>query len=1014
MNSRLWAGGSDSESDSDSSDSSDSAPAAAAAATATARGARRWAEASSDEEDEVEQKRTVRSATDKKYDLVKSKIKVLVTHMKTTDFSTVTSDYEEMIRILEKLKVPPQEDGTPDAPAMFVKAICNLETYVEEHFAAQKEAKAAGNKGALTESKARAFNTLRAKVRKGNKIFETKINSYKEHPSEFESESEEELAKGSDNSDSESAASSGSSSSSSSSSSGSSSGSGSDSDSDSDSNSGSGSDSDTYSSGSNSGSEGEADADVARERKMLRWLITPEAKAKRDAKGKLDKDKIAEDKKEGKKPRPSKAGKSTGREVESSGRDKEPDEYDAEELVKKVTEIAQSRGRRGFDRKTYVEKMMTMMLHAEKQGPRHVLYIYASMVSADFDNTGSVHNAMNMILWNAALDKVNNMLPLLIASYKDLRDKGMTFKQIEALDDDENSDPTNHKRQQDLFIAVAEKLDDELYKALQFISDVYGTEYQEILANSSKFLVLLKRMFHFFEDTQQEQALGAVSLRLMEQMYYKPDILNKAVYDSIHHTAPEAEKPSWVWPENSTGFMATLCKYVHATGNVHSQRRALLCQVFHLALHDHFQKARDLLHLTNLEEKSRESDINMQILYNRCLAQMGLCAFRLGKVQDAHNCLMDVCMHGKNRELLAQGLSFSRFQDRTPEQERAERLRQLPYHMHINLEVLDSAHHLCAMLLEVPNLALQAIDPTSKRGIISKVLRRALDHHDKQVFVGPPENNKEAVVSAAKALQKGDWTSACEAVDDLKLWDHIDVGNPSNGQKVKEMIKEKMKTEALRTYLFAYMSIYDAFHLGQLVSMFDLPEKQVHSVVSKMMMKEEITAFWDESSKYLLMQHVEPTPLQRLALSLADRAAQSVENNERLVDHKMGGYGFQEQKGGGKGGRWEGGDRGKGRFGKGGAGLPTAFDGGKGKGKGRFGKSARPAQNRGWENARAGAISGRAQAGWGDRRQNDAAPKCLRGPGEVLAIGPFLTRCALLLRAAALPSSASGVLRWGV
>merc|ERR1719388_606080 len=109
------------------------------------------------------------------------------------------------------------------------------------------------------------------------------------------------------------------------------------------------------------------------------------------------------------------------------------------------------------------------------------------------------------------------------------------------------------------------------------------------------------------------------------------------------------------------------------------------------------------------------------------------------------------------------------------------------------------------------------------------------------------------------------------------------------------MVKERIQTEALRTYLFAYASIYDAFHLDQLVGMFGLDSKLVHSIVSKMMIREEITAFWDESSKYVLMQHSEPTPLQRLALTLADRGAQALESNERLVDQKAGGYGFKQQ-----------------------------------------------------------------------------------------------------------------------
>lgn len=237
------------------------------------------------------------------------------------------------------------------------------------------------------------------------------------------------------------------------------------------------------------------------------------------------------------------------------------------------------------------------------------------------------------------------------------------------------------------------------------------------------------------------------------------------------------------------------------------------------------------------------------------------------------------------------------------------------------------------------------------------------------MFQGPPENAKEAVVSAAKSLQRGDWLNACSALEDLKIWDHIDPCHPENGKKVKQMIKEKIKTEALRTYLFAYASIYDAFQLHQLAEMFDLPSKTVHSVISKMMIKEEITAFWDESSKFVLVQHVEPSPLQRLALTLAERGAQAVEMNERLVNQKTGDYSFKQQgPAQGGGGRWDQGGPGGGRrYGKGGGSAP--MDDGKGrKGKGR-GKAmtSGPPRNRGWENARAGALRSGGQRGWSTR-----------------------------------------------
>jgi translation initiation factor 3 subunit C len=926
----------------------------------------RWAEESSSEE-EVEQKRVVRSHTDKRYDQLIERIKQLSNHLKIDDFSSLISDYEAIIKMLDKLKTIVEQDGGP--PSQFVKAICSLEEYVDKTHADLQEKKQ--NKGEkLTESKQKAFNTLRAKVRKGNRAFQDHIERFKENPQEFESEAESEEGKDED-SDSDSdagpaAKSSDSDSDSSSSDSDSDSDSGSSDSSDSDSDSKSGSDS--ASSKSDGSSDAGGDAEAALEKKMLRWVITPDLQKKRD-KEKEDKDAAKRSKKDDKDDKKNKKRGGLKRGSRHQERDageaqkSNKEDFTAEEIMKKVSEIAQSRGKRGFDRNVYFDKLRGWLTHAQKHGPLEQLYIHSEMVAADFDGTGGTLDHMKIERWNEAIDKIQVMLPLLVESYRQ-RDDGAEDKP-EA--DEGAEELWSLKTQQERFVASAEKLDKELYKALQFTVDVYGDEYQQILANSSKFMVLLKRMFKFFEETKQAGPLGVVASRLLEHLYYKPDLLNAAVYDAIRHSLPEEEHADWMWPEDSRPLMAKLCHCVfvraQATDELQQldqpklQTRASLAQAFHLALHDHFQEARDLLHLGNLAEKSVEHDVHTAILYNRTLAQMGLCAFRMGKIQDAHNCLMDVCMHNKARELLAQGLVFSKNIEKTQEQERAERERQLPYHMHINLEVLESAHHICAMLLEIPNMAMESIVPTSKR-VISRVLRRALESQEKQVFAGPPENAKEAVVSAARALQKGDWVIACSMLEDLKLWEHIDLGHPENGAKIKDMIKEKIKIEALRTYLFSYASIYDAFHIEQLVGMFGLDEKIVHSVVSKMMIKEEITAFWDESSKYVLVQHVEPSPLQRLSLLLADRAALCVQHNEQLVDQKthcgygLNGRNLQDLQSGapGKGGKGA----------RNSQGMPGK--GGKGSSKGKSSMS-RPVGNRGWENARAGALRS-AQRGW--------------------------------------------------
>jgi translation initiation factor 3 subunit C len=971
---RLW-GGDDSSNESSSSDSESEDEKPQMQAADQGKKARVvWAEETSSDE-EVTTKRKVVSHADKRFDQMKDAIKLMNNHQKVNDFAQIITDYESIMKMIDKMHNQISQDGGP--PNFFIKACAGLELYCEKMHAEHVENKA-NNGQRLPKNKQTAFNTLRAKVRKGNAgPYQDQIEQCKEDPSLFKEAEQEDEDSASNSSDDSSA-----------SDNNSSSASGSDSDSDSDSNSDSDS-SDSGSSGSDSSSDSDSleensfksgtdsdsddDEESAREKKMLRWLITPEQQGKRDEKERIKKESQVKDKE--KKPRTAKQSSKAATD-DKEVKTKEKEEFTPEQLKSKVQEIMQMRGRRQYVKKEYFEKLQLLEEHAVKQGPRAQLYILTAMISADFDNTGSLFEAMKIGLWLEAYDKVCKMLPLMIESHQNQQDGTGEIPEDEE-------DPRNHTRLQELWVSFVEKLDDELYKALQLTLDVYGSEYQEILANSSKFMILLKRVHRYFEDTKQLEPLGVISLRLMEQLYYKHDVLNSAVFESIAHQMPEDQKEEWVWPADSKVLMRNLARNVFPNGKPlrprteatdeadgaapvqnRLHRRASLCQAYHLALHNHFHAARDLLQLGNLHENAMDSDIHTQILFNRVLAQMGLSAFRLGRIQEAHTFLMDVCMHNKARELLAQGLSYSKNMDRTPEQERAEKLRQLPYHMHVNLEVLESAHRICAMLLEVPNLAMQSIDPTNKR-VISRVLRRALEDYEKKVFVGPPEDAKEAIVYAAKALQRGDWQTAVSSLEDtriMKIWDHIDPANPENGQKIKATIKERIQTEALRTYLFAYASIYDAFHLDQLVSMFGLEPHLTHSIVSKMMIKEEITAFWDESSKYLLMQHSEPTHLQRLALHLSDRCAQAVDNNEKMVDNKSGGYGLanrqqgQQQQGAVAGG--------KGRFGKGGGMAPNDSKGSKGKGRGKGLATARPAQNRGWENARAGALRGNAQRGW--------------------------------------------------
>ena len=110
---------------------------------------------------------------------------------------------------------------------------------------------------------------------------------------------------------------------------------------------------------------------------------------------------------------------------------------------------------------------------------------------------------------------------------------------------------------------------------------------------------------------------------------------------------------------NSREEMARLCNYIYKRDQTERIRtRAMLCQTYHHAIHDRWTEARDLMLMSHLQESIQYSDIPTQVLYNRTMVQLGLCAFRHGIIKNAHNCLVELQVTNRVRELLAQVKDF--------------------------------------------------------------------------------------------------------------------------------------------------------------------------------------------------------------------------------------------------------------------------------------------------------------------------------------------------------------------
>ncbi|KAK0455109.1 eukaryotic translation initiation factor 3 subunit 8 N-terminus-domain-containing protein [Armillaria borealis] len=431
-------------------------------------------------------------------------------------------------------------------------------------------------------------------------------------------------------------------------------------------------------------------------------------------------------------------------------------------------------------------------------------------------------------------------------------------------------------------ISFVDRLDDEFTKSLQNI-DPHGPEYVDRLKDEKVLYYTICRAEAFYEKTNQEEPLGRVIMRRLEHIYSKPDPVVQALEASIDTSDI---KPKMNLLQGTTSLLIhQLCVYLYGAGNSLLRTRAMLSHIYHHALHNDFHTARDMLLMSHLQESIHSADVATQILYNRTVVQLGLCAFRCGLIKEAQSTLQDIFTTQRVKELLAQGVHQQRFQVLTPEQEKAEKQRQLPFHMHINTELLEAAFLVSSMLVEIPLLA--SIDSEElKRKAISKPFRRLLDFADRQVFTGPPESTRDHIMQASKALQDGEWERCRDLIQSIKIWSLM-----PESASVKEMLAKRIQEQGLRTFLFTYSAHYTTLSLSLLARTFSLPLRTVTSIVSKMIWTEELSASLDQSGGVVVLHRVEVSRAQQLALVITDKVNAMVEQNEKTLDIKMGGSG---------------------------------------------------------------------------------------------------------------------------
>lgn len=859
MNSRFFKAVSDSETESSEGETEQTAQRAGLAAGASAY---------SFSDDEEETKRQVRSAKDKHSDQLLELIKSIRNKKKVKDFTKILPDFEELTRKYAKVKTVLDKETDGKTPRFLVKCLVELEDFVEQCWEDRERRKN------MNKNNSKSMSSLRQKLRKYNKTIQSEIDEYRESPDaddggESPDERHEADSDGKD-SDDESI------------------------------------DSIDFvrpSAGAAAAKPEElaagippkaaADADADGDDSDIDWGSSDDSSlssdddkyegnlAARFLKRQDDKDDKDATVKRPKKTKPEKARDKTrkpeddddkgwesvrGGPVSGSERPKmfaKESEINHANVLKKLVEVLAMRGKKRADRSDQTD-MLLELLNITRQyelGPAIEIRIILGLISTLIEYNPSVLEHIKIGVWEELLKYLNILIDILQAN------PDVTVN--ETIDEEDENYATSPYRMNGSPVSLAERMDAEFLRLLQS-SDAHTPEYVERLKYEKPVCKVIDRLLEYYEsDMKRTQSadLCRVYLLKIDHLYYKFD-----------HTSADT--------------MSKLCRYIYANDTTQrATTQAILSHIYYLSLHDCYFEARDLMLMSHLQGNISKADIPLQVMYNRALVQLGLCAFRKGSISDAHAALLDIQIMGKARELLAQGLPL-RHQERTAEQERLERRRQIPFHKHINLDLLECVYLVSSMLLEIPDVAANEFSVRKK--MISRLFYNQLRKSEEQPLVGLPETTREHVVAASKAMRIGNWKLCRDLIINekvsMKVWNLF-----HRPDSVRSMLEGKIREGSLRAYLFTYSNVYDSISIAVLAKMFDLDRSTVHSIVSKMIINEELMASLDEPTQSIVMHRTEPSRLQGLALQMAEKINYMVDQNVRVSEHKQ--YGNERQGG---------------------------------------------------------------------------------------------------------------------
>jgi len=279
-------------------------------------------------------------------------------------------------------------------------------------------------------------------------------------------------------------------------------------------------------------------------------------------------------------------------------------------------------------------------------------------------------------------------------------------------------------------VSVLEKLEIELYKALQY-TDQNSQEYILRIKDELTFIILCSNVLAFYKQFSENNYLSRIYLLILLHIFYKTEEQIKKMGEKLKNENVTDEY-LLLLSENPERFMNELSTLLYSQTEDKSKVKSLLAIIYSFCILNKYSKANILFKKCNSYDMIGVlKDENLKILYNRTLAQLGLCAFRNGIYSDSLFYLMPLCQLGtsKLKEYLSQ--SYNKDMEKSIFFDKEDKKRIIPFIMTINIDEIECTFYLASMIIDLPNILLFKLG--KNYGTVNLVFKKLMDNFEKQV-----------------------------------------------------------------------------------------------------------------------------------------------------------------------------------------------------------------------------------------------------------------------------------------